>query len=230
VSAQNWLCCCGGGGEPTDPCRCEGNAEFPSSISFQWSGQIVIEQMECTDLDCTPIQQYYIGVKDPVVFALTGSITIPFDEDACIYKYCTVVELDVELWYFAISPAFGCDFWNLYDEEYTLETTKQVNIRPPNISASRDYWEVDIYLAKMHLRFHSEGGYHCLPKMFTLIWARYGDCPATTYRDEYIDIGSVAVEGDCDPMPGGINPTPPFTTFNTLNKIKSAVTGTVTIS
>ena len=229
MSTQHWLCCCDTGGEPTDPCRCEGNAEFPSSISFQWTGQITIEQMDCADLDCTPIQQYWVGVKDPVVFALPGSITIPFDSGRCVYEYCELVDFTAEFWYFAGSPSFGCDVWTLYDE-YDFQTTKQVKIRPPNISASRDYWEVDIYLGKMNLRFQSEGGYHCLPKLLSLVWVRYGECPATTYRDEYIDIGSVAIEGDCDPMPTGITPTPPFITFNTLNKIKTAINGAVIIS
>jgi hypothetical protein len=229
VSAQHWLCCCGGGGEPTECCRCEGDAEYPSSISFSWTGQVVIEQMDCADLDCTPIQQYHIGVKDPVTFSI-GTITIPFDETGCAYIWCDLIEFDVERWYFPISPSFGCSFWTLDTTAYTYETAKVVQVRPPNICASRDYWEVNIYLAGMRLVFHSEGGYHCLPKTMFLQSVLYGECPIGTLRDEYINLAAnpLATPPLCDPA--GISPVPTPLQGALLNKLKSALTGTVTIS
>ena len=232
MSSQHWLCCCDTGGDPTECCRCEGDAVYPSTIAFNWSGQIAIEQMDCADLDCTPIQQYHIGVKDPVVFSI-GSITIPFDATGCVYLWCDLVTLDVERYYFSFlgSPP-DCAYWTLDTTAYTYQTAKVVQVRPPNVCQSRDYWEVNIYLAGMRLLFHSEGGYHCTPKMFTLQSAYYGECPIATYRDEYIDLTPSALATPPLCNPAGISPFPSggLGLPPKLNKRKSAVTGTVSIS
>lgn len=232
MSAQHWICCCDTGGEPTECCRCEGDAEYPSSVSFSWTGQITIEQMNCADLDCTPIQQYHIGVKDPESLSISGSITIPFDASGCGYLWCELFTVDVERWYFSFfgSPP-DCAYWTLDTTAYTYETAKVVRILPPNLCASRDYWLVEIYLATIKLVFHSEGGYHCLPKMLSFVSADYGFCGATA-RNEYISLASstFAIPPLCSPT--GIDPYPPLGLGmpGLLNKLKSATIGTVTIT
>lgn len=188
--------------------------------------------MNCADLDCTPIQQYHIGVKDPESLSISGSITIPFDASGCGYLWCELFTVDVERWYFSFfgSPP-DCAYWTLDTTAYTYETAKVVRILPPNLCASRDYWLVEIYLATIKLVFHSEGGYHCLPKMLSFVSADYGFCGATA-RNEYISLASstFAIPPLCSPT--GIDPYPPLGLGmpGLLNKLKSATIGTVTIT